>query len=159
MQALGNLASSVRGALIRLFALRGVSQAVAQPAPEIAPTIDLPAAPAAFQATHPLAAAAEPCGRVSEGDELVDVDRRPVAILRLVAQTHTVLLCNQRDRARLLSRLRPGQRGIATRLQHPAPAEPGEIDTETAFAGCCARGVAAAVAKSPHVTCKTFGRA
>ena len=37
VQALGNFASSVRGALIRPFALRGVSQAIAQTAPEIAP--------------------------------------------------------------------------------------------------------------------------
>ena len=40
VQALSNLASSVRGALIRLFALRGVSQAVARPAPEISPAIE-----------------------------------------------------------------------------------------------------------------------
>jgi Domain of unknown function (DUF4209) len=49
-------------------------------------------------------AAAEPSGRVIEGDELVDVDRRPVAILCLVAQTHAVVLRDQHDRACLLSR-------------------------------------------------------
>ena len=59
VQALGNFASSVRGALIRLFALRGVSQAIGQTAPKIAPAIDLPASPTAFQATEPLPAADE----------------------------------------------------------------------------------------------------
>jgi hypothetical protein len=79
VRALGYFASLVQAALIRLFALRGVSQAVAQPAPEISPAIDLPASPTAFQATQPLPA--EHRGRVRKWDELVDVDRRPVANL------------------------------------------------------------------------------
>jgi len=80
MQALGDLTSSVQGALIpSAFALRGVSQPIAPPASEITPAIDLPAPPAALQAAEPLPTAAEHGGRVGEGDELGDINRRAVA--------------------------------------------------------------------------------
>jgi Phage integrase family len=65
--------------LIRSFALGGVTQSVALAAPEITPSIDLPAAPTAFQATQPPPASAEPGGRVTESDEFIDLDRQAVA--------------------------------------------------------------------------------
>ena len=121
VQALGNLAGPVRGALIRLFALRGVSQAVAQPAPEIAPAVDLPAAPAAIQAPEPPPAAAEHGGRVDERHELVDVNRHTLTIRALVVQAHAVVLCDQPDRSRLLAPARPRQRRVAANLEQASP--------------------------------------
>jgi thiamine pyrophosphate-dependent acetolactate synthase large subunit-like protein len=106
MQALCDLASPVHGALTRTFALRGVSQPIAPPASEIAPAVDLPASPAASQAAEPLPSAAEPGRRIDEVDELINVDRRAVAVRRPVDQAHAVVLRSQRDRARLLSRSR-----------------------------------------------------
>jgi hypothetical protein len=158
MQALGDLASTAQGTLIRsAFALRGVSQAVAQPASEIAPAVDLPASPAALQAAEPLPTAAEHGGRVGEGDELGDVNRRPIAIRRSVDQAHAVALRSQRDRARLFSRPRPRDRGTPTRLQHAASAQPGEIHAEAALACWCTRAGSAA-AKSSHGECSVLSK-
>jgi hypothetical protein len=88
VEALGNLVGLTHRTLIRPFTLRGVPQAIAQPAPEITPAIDLPTSPAAFQAPQPLPASAELGRRVTESNELIDLNWQAVAILDLVDQAH-----------------------------------------------------------------------
>jgi hypothetical protein len=79
------------------FALRSVAQAIAEPATEVAATVQFTTSTPAFQATEPLAPAAEHGGSARERDQLVDVEGRTVTILGLVEQPHAVLFCPQRD--------------------------------------------------------------
>jgi hypothetical protein len=98
---------------------RGVLQAMALPAPEIAATKYPPAATPAPQAGEPLPVAAEPGRGVAEGHELIDADPLALWTRDPIEKAHSIRLSNNADRSSGLAPTRPCQR-IPARLEHAA---------------------------------------
>jgi len=135
VQAVRDPVSAMHGALGRVLALRSVLQPVALPAVEIAPAIDVAAAPTAFDAHEPLASAAELGGGMHERDKLVDADLLATIGRKGIPETQTVGLHEDVDRAGFLPAPRPRQSRAKPWLQQASLAEPCEIDAVEALAG------------------------
>jgi hypothetical protein len=97
-------------ALVGWLPCRGVHQALALPAAEILPAINLSAPATALQARQPLSPAAKARRGICEWYELVDHDPLAVAIGDIIPKPNAVVPDNDLDRARPLTPARPRKR-------------------------------------------------